>query len=384
MGPYPVSAPGSAETVLPGGVDAVVYSLARGLARVPGVEVTVITAVPGSDHAAERPGQGFRVLQAPRPRGGRLTGQRQVTANLHAALGELRPDIVHAHGAGIYGLAALDAGAPHVITLHGIIFREARQAWSTSSWAGRLRWQADARMERGVVERARAIIAISPYVLREFPPRPGQQTSLIDNPVDDRFFDLSGRPPGADRLLCVARVIPRKGILSLIEAFARVAQERPAASLRIAGDVETDPGYVRACMERAAALGVADRMVLLGGRAPGEIKDELAGADVLLLASEQETAPVSIAEAMATGRPVVATDVGGCAGMVRDGVTGRIVPPCDPVALAAATLGLLADPAACLRMGEAGRAEAERRFRLGAVVDATLAAYDRARFGAKV
>jgi glycosyltransferase involved in cell wall biosynthesis len=93
------------------------------------------------------------------------------------------------------------------------------------------------------------------------------------------------------------------------------------------------------------------------------------------LASEQETAPVSIAEAMAAGRPVVTTDVGGCAAMVPHGVTGWVVPPRDPAALADALIALLADPAACAAMGQAGRAAAEARFRLAPVVEATVGVY---------
>ena len=127
----------------------------------------------------------------------------------------------------------------------------------------------------------------------------------------------------------------------------------------------------------AADLGVAGKVTFTGALPPDAIKAHLAAADIVLLASEQETAPVTIAEAMAAGRPVVATDVGGCAAMVADGATGRIVPPKDPRALAAAVTDLLADPARCAALGQAGRAAAEARFRLSAVIDATTAVYRR-------
>ena len=102
---------------------------------------------------------------------------------------------------------------------------------------------------------------------------------------------------------------------------------------------------------------------------------EFAACDLALLASEQETAPVTIAEALAAGRAVVTTDVGGCAAMVEDGVSGRVVPPGAAAALAAATLELLADPERLRRMGVAARAAAERRFRLDAVIEATTEVY---------
>ncbi len=234
---------------------------------------------------------------------------------------------------------------------------------------------ADARFERSVIRRAPEIIAISPYVLDVFRRRTHARFHLIENPVDDRFFTVTDPPPDRERLLCVGRVIPRKGILTLIEAFAQVIQTRRGATLVIAGETETDPGYVAACRERVAALGLAGRVRFTGGLTPDAVCAEYAACDLALLASEQETAPVTIAEAMAAGRAVVTTDVGGCAAMIEEGVNGRVVPPRAPAALAAAVLELLAAPEQLREMGQAAQAAAERRFRLDAVVNATVGVY---------
>ena len=80
------------------------------------------------------------------------------------------------------------------------------------------------------------------------------------------------------------------------------------------------------------------------GLTPDAVRAEYAACDLALLASEQETAPVTIAEAMAAGRAVVTTDVGGCAAMVEDGVTGRVVPPRAPAALAVGRAGAAGCP----------------------------------------
>ena len=374
LGPYALDfAPGGAP--LPGGVDAVVAVLASALAARQDIDLTVVTAVAGLAQPVRRAGNGYTIYAVPRPRGGRLTGQRAVQAHLRTALATLAPDIVHAHSAGIYAGAALGCGRPTVITLHGIIFREMQQAWRGSAWSTRLRMLADARFERSVIRRAREIIAISPYVLDVFRRRTHARFHLIENPVDGRFFTVTDPPPGRDRLLCVGRVIPRKGILALIEAFAEVARTRLGATLVIAGETETDLAYVLRCRERVAALGLADRVRFTGGLAPDAVRTEYAACDLALLASEQETAPVTIAEAMAAGRAVVTTDVGGCAAMVEDGVNGRVVPPRAPAALAAAVLELLAAPEHLGQMGQAARTAAERRFRLDAVVEATVNVY---------
>ena len=374
LGPHPVAlTPGGAP--LPGGVDAVVAVLAPALAARSDVELAVVTAVAGLSEPIARPGNGYTVYAVPRPRGGRLTGQRAVQTHLRAQISALAPDIIHAHSAGIYAGAALGCGVPAVITLHGIIYREMQQAWPESAWPARLRMLADARLERSVIRRAREIIAISPYVLDVFRQHTRARFHLVENPVDSRFFAVTDPPPGRDRLLSVGRVISRKGILTLIEAFAQVAQARPAATLVIAGETETDPAYVERCRARVAMLGLADRVRFTGGLTPDAVCVEYAACDLALLASEQETAPVTIAEAMAAGRAVVTTDVGGCAAMVEDGVSGRVVPPRAPAALAVAVLALLAAPERLREMGRAARVAAERRFRLDAVVAATGEVY---------
>jgi glycosyltransferase involved in cell wall biosynthesis len=163
--------------------------------------------------------------------------------------------------------------------------------------------------------------------------------------------------------------------MALIEAFAQIVQARRGATLVIAGETETDPAYVERCRARVAAAGLADRVRFTGGLTPEAVRAEYAACDLVLLASEQETAPVTIAEAMAAGRAVVTTDVGGCAAMVEDGVCGRAVPPGAPAALAAAALELLDAPGRIREMGQAARAAAERRFRLEAVADATVNVY---------
>jgi D-inositol-3-phosphate glycosyltransferase len=374
LGPHPVDlAPEGAP--LPGGVDAVVAVLAPALAARGDIELAVVTAVAGLPQPITRPGKGYTIYAVPRPRGGRLTGQRAVQAHLGAQIAALAPDIVHAHSAGIYGGAALRCGRPTVITLHGIIYREMQQAWPESPWPARLRMLADARFERSVIRRAREIIAISPYVLDVFRRRTQARFHLVENPVDGRFFTVTDSPRGRDRLLSVGRVISRKGILALIEAFAQVAQVRPGATLVIAGETETDPAYVERCRTSVATLGLAERVRFTGGLTPDAVRAEYAACDLVLLASEQETAPVTIAEAMAAGRAVVTTDVGGCAAMIGDGISGRVVPPRAPAALAAAVLELLVDQENLKAMGQAARAAAEQRFHLDAVVAATVNVY---------
>ncbi|MCX7707829.1 MAG: glycosyltransferase family 4 protein [Anaerolineae bacterium] len=243
-----------------------------------------------------------------------------------------------------------------------------------------MRWQLDALFERWVIRRARDVIAISPYVAEEYRPLTRARFHAIENPVADEFFTIPEAAAGplmAPRLLCVARVIPRKDILTLLAAFARILAACPQVRLEIAGSTTADPDYAASCRKTAEDLGLIGKVHFLGDLSGRALLDAYARADVVLLTSRQETAPVAVAEAMAAGRPVVATSVGGVPFMVADGVTGKLAAPGDASGLAQATLSLLGDPDLRVACGRAARAAAEERFRLRRVIARTVDLYRR-------
>ena len=177
-------------------------------------------------------------------------------------------------------------------------------------------------------------------------------------------------------VLCVANLRPEKGLDAFAQAVARArteeersvgtrsvgARSEGARTLRgfVAGD-----GPERARLERLVA-GL-DGVELLGSR--GDVPDLIAACDAFALLSEAEALPMSILEAMALGRPVVTTDVGGAAEAVADGETGIVVPPGDTSAAAAALAALAADPPRAREMGERGRTRQRERFDGEAMVD---------------
>jgi glycosyltransferase involved in cell wall biosynthesis len=149
----------------------------------------------------------------------------------------------------------------------------------------------------------------------------------------------------------VGRIEPRKGTLDLVRAAPAIRAGAPGARVIVVGDdpYRTDPAYTAAVMDSREVEhhGWVDN-------APGLMRH----LDVLVLPSHQEPFGTVLAEAMAVGTPVVATRVGGLAEVVDDGITGRLVAPGDPGALAAAVLEVLRDRD---RMGAAAR-ERARRF----------------------
>lgn len=372
VGPYP-----AANQVVSGGVEAVLLALAAGLASRPDIDLHVVTSVPGLPRMQVERGAGLTIYRAPYPRGDRLLWHQPAVWPVRRALAQIAPDVVHAHMAGHYADAALRSGRPAVTTLHGVIFREAALARADSSLAMRLRWWVDAWFERWVVRRARELIAISPYVANEYRPFTRARFHDIENPVAERFFAIpeASADDAPAALLCVAHVIPRKDILTLLEAFALICAARPAATLEIVGQTDVDPAYTEACRQAVRRLGLDANVRFLGGLNGEALAACYTRADLFLLTSRQETAPVVIAEALAAGRPVVATRVGGVPFMVAEGETGLLVDPGDAAGTASAVLALLRDPARRLAYGRAGRAAAEQRFGLTAVTARTVALY---------
>jgi len=353
-----------------GGVEAVTQLLAGRLSRVEGVEVHVVTL--RSDIAAPRTLQKGRLFvhMAPQPRFGRLTWHQPEIRRLHALLAAIEPDIVHGHGSDLYAAAAIRGRWPHVVTIHGVMFAEAHTVWGKKK---RLAREIDRWFERWLLPQAQHIVAISPYV-REAYPWLRARWYDIENPVDPSFFTAEGEAePGT--LLSVARVIPRKGILPLIDAFAAVARDFPAAQLRIAGEMTSFPDYAQACRERVQRLGLTEQVHFLGALDRPALRRAYRRAAVFVLNSRQETAPVVITEAMAAGRAVIASDVGGHKYMVKAGHTGWIVPFDDKVAWRQTMTQALANPEECLRRGATARREAALRFHPDIVAEKHLIMY---------
>ncbi len=263
-----------------------------------------------------------------------------------------------------------------VATLYGDELRaraDAGDSWAAGLLASR-DWPALERQERLCLERAAAVLALSPYTrdrIAEFCPGVRDRLRIVPYPVDtERFRPAEGtaRPPG---LLLTARIRdPRKNPGLLLRAFARLLARHPGLRLVVAGD--EPPGEIRDLVSR---LGVAGDVSFPGWVEPDALVALYRDATVFTFPSRQEGLGISVAEAMACGLPVVATRCGGPEGLVMDGVTGRLVPNGDESAFAEAVHGLLQDPARRIAMGAAGRAEAERRFSRPTVEAALRAAF---------
>ncbi|NEB51680.1 glycosyltransferase family 4 protein, partial [Streptomyces griseus] len=174
------------------------------------------------------------------------------------------------------------------------------------------------------------------------------------NRVRERY-GLGARPV----ILCAARLVPRKGQDTLIRALPAVLRSVPDAVLLLTGDGP----YARTLRRLAADTGVADAVVLAGGRPHPEMPEQYAAADVFAMPCrtrrgglEVEGLGIVFLEAAAAGLPVLVGDSGGAPDTVRDGETGHLVDGRDTAAVAERLVALLRDRAAAAAMGEKGRA----------------------------
>lgn len=197
---------------------------------------------------------------------------------------------------------------------------------------------------------------------------------LIENGVDCSRFADPEPPHDPPRVLYVGLLTPRKGVLDLIEASRILKSQGVRHELRLLGGTP-DEGPAAALPVHEAASESAE---LLGTRAPEDMPQAYAEADVFCLPSWWEAMPLSVLEAMAAGLPVVATDVGDVSRLVTPSC-GRVVPTKSPHLVAEALRPLLEDVQTCRLMGEAARDRARTEFSSSATADAIGRLYDELR-----
>ncbi|QQC92063.1 glycosyltransferase [Streptomyces alfalfae] len=289
------------------------------------------------------------------------------------------PDLVHSHF-WMSGLASLlatrETGLPLLHTYHALgTVKRRHQRLADPSPPRRV------ALETEVGRGCHRIIATCRDEVAELGRMgiPATKVGIVPCGVDTDLFTPRGpvaaRGPLPHQILQLGRLVPRKGAAVSVAALARL----PDTELVIVGgppadELDQDP-EVRRLRALAREAGVADRVRFTGGVPSADVPPLLRAADVVVCPADYEPFGIVPLEAMACGRPVVASAVGGQLDTVADPATGRLVPPRDPEALARAVAELLADPAGREAGGEAGRRRTLRRYGWPRVAAATEAAY---------
>jgi alpha-maltose-1-phosphate synthase len=373
--------PFSAEDEHLGGIMQSSFRLVAALDRMADIALTVVTISTHVGTRTERrlPG-GTLVVYLPFRRGWmhRLNLDFPfIAAGLLREVIRCKAQLVHGQGIPHYILVAIYGGRPHVVTVHGIYRNESQVADLRNSLLHRGWRRLKVAVEWQYMGGIRNLIAITEEVVRIVTTRsPAVRVHPVNNPIDDAFFAITPVPlAGTPIVLCVGMVTYRKGVDYLLEAFERVLAVHPHARLRIAGSLDQEPAYVERLRSQYAQRLSHGAVLFLGSIPQEQLLAEMRGATLLCQPSRAESAPLTIAQAMAAGRPVVASNVGGIPAMVADGQAGYLSNVGDVARLAADMLRLLSDRELARQMGEKGRSPAASRYAAESVAAATAAAY---------
>jgi glycosyltransferase involved in cell wall biosynthesis len=293
-------------------------------------------------------------------------------------LRQRRADLVHTQleFSNVLGsMASRLIGIPSVCTLHTFF----DPSWGKKSWRRHLAmWWA----LRHFCDR---IIAVSEGTRQhhiEVGRLPPDRVVTLYNGIDlsgfvplDEETRMAGRqalniPLDAPVLITVAVLRPQKGIQYMIEAMPAILQAVPEARYLVVGSGE----HETVLKEMVNTHGLTDRVIFTGVRR--DIPLLLALSDVFVLPTLGEALPTVLAEAMAAGRPIIASAIGGVPEMIEDSVNGLLVPPASTDKLAEACIRLLRDPEQCRRLGCAGRQIVEERFNIERQVQLLCSLYD--------
>jgi len=232
------------------------------------------------------------------------------------------------------------------------------------------------RLSRKIWRDASQVFAVSGALARlaneSFPDIP---VGVIYNGVD--IVEAAGRKQGSSaadpiRLICVSRLIPRKGVHNLLDAFANLA--RGNIILTIIGEGPSES----ALKAHAEAIGIADDVTFEGSCTAEEVQAHYLQSDIFVLPTRSDAFANVILEAMSAGLPVIASDVGGVAEAVADGNTGILVQPGRPKQLTAAIQKLATDDDLRVDMGNAGRERVRKMFAWGENARLHIEAYAKA------
>ncbi len=281
-------------------------------------------------------------------------------------------DLVHSHP--ISGaMAGCIMGKPTMLTLHGMYWKEGTLA---SNPYTRLSYELNTRRFGYVSQKLVKLIAISPYVIDEverFYKNKEITSEVIENPIADVFFSV--RKEESDGLLLYpAGISRRKNQMGLVRALAILKNEGIPFHCVMPGSF-VDSDYLVEIRREIDKCGLEKEISIPGPIAFPDLLKLYAQAEVMVMTTLQETAPMVISEAMATGTPVIAPRISGIPFMVSEGETGLLTDPGRPEETAQHLVRLLDDPGLRRDMGRASKRVAESRWRNDLIVGKLLDLY---------
>jgi len=359
------------DTLLPAGhPHPWVTTLAFALARREGVQVDVVSMMGSitSDLEYKKGGVCFHFLKSTPIPLKILTAFESNKWKIHQYLKKLSPDIVHGQTMDRLIAYGFTCGYPSVATVHGTNV-EHYKAHGIKGYQLTKAWQL--YWEWRAMRQVRYAIAVSPQVLMELQ-REGLQARIwqIEHPLRLDFFQVDPRPV-RPVVLFVGSVTPRKQVLELVKAVELV----PGVLLRIIYQAANSK-YLHSIKTYIGKCGLQKHVQFVTQLRPEALATEMSSCLTLVLPSKYESFGLVLAETMATGRPVIGSNIAGIPHVIKEGETGFLVAPGDIVGIAERLKLLFDQPDLATKMGRAAREEALRRWHPDSIAQQTMSVYE--------
>ena len=374
VSPYPLD---PAKTT--GGIQAVVQNLVSSLKDDSELDIHILTI----DYDRDIPYKSVKNVQVhwlPANKGrNRLTLFAPERKWIKQKINELQPDLVHVHGTDIYGYATRNLKYPVLLTVHGILSKESKIVEKNLKLRAKalniVKNNFNHYFENAALKAAKSIIVISPYVEQQIKSRTEAAFYHIDNPVDQRFFDLENRAK-PNRFLFVGMIRARKGVLGLAEAIHELTKKYPDVKLHLVGKV-FEPEYFSLLEKFISENHLENNIIYRGRLSDEELFGEFEECQAVVMNSIEESSPMVIEQAMAAGKAVVSTDVGGIPFLIEPGKSGLLVKYGNTEEMANALDSIYSNPERAREMGTYGKKVAEARFRQENIAQKTKEIYFR-------
>lgn len=287
---------------------------------------------------------------------------------------KLNPDIIHVHGTyPPYSIIPVIAkNYPTVVTLHGTVSMETKFSAKSKLLLQNIIY---GNLEKRAINRASRIIAVSPPI-KEFCLKMGADPSKVDlipNGIALDEYEFESNNQIHPSLLYIGRLVKIKGIDILIKSLPLIKVSYPSIKLFIAGT----GGQSKKIKLLVEKMGLTENVVFLGNIFGVEKKGLMASTDILVLPSRYDACPIVLLEAMASGKPIIASKVGGISYLVNNGETGLLFEVGNIHQLARNVIDLLDNKNLRLQMGKAGK-EKVSLFSWNNIVDQTIGTYTKA------
>lgn len=343
-----------------GGADIHIQNILKELSKIEELEIHLITLSKTIDKTTTRIENGitYHILKSPQlPR--TITAITMDHRALIKKVHEIKPDLIHAQILGApYGLAAMKLYRkyPTVLTVHTLVDMDAmHQSGTVKERIHDGIWR---KLERKEIKRIPNFIAVSKSIEEELKKRGARNVHVIPNGISENWFNVQNNEIDG-RILFVGRIMPIKGLETLIQAIKTVKMKHSKAHLHIVGAIQ-DREYKHKLDSLIGELGLEDSVIFLGPRSGADLEKEYSECAVFVLPSKNESFGIVLLEAMATGKSIVASNVGGIPEILENGKEGVLVKSGDTEELAKKIQILLSENEIRKKMGLAGIENAKK------------------------